>query len=91
MVAVSPPLHVMLDMAVAGTNIDALLRLDAAWTDAAKQGDVTDRDREALVALGRLLDAQFALVERDAAVLQSVCESYPEMGGRASQRPTLRR
>ena len=74
----TPPLHVMLDLASLSANADTLIQLDSAWTEAEKQGEVTDRDREALLALGRQIDVQFALVERDAGTLQEVCKSYPE-------------
>jgi hypothetical protein len=72
-----PPVHVILDVAVAATDIQRLLALDRAWTGAEERsGELSDRDREALVVLGNNLDMQIAIVERHALTLREVFDSY---------------
>ena len=71
------PVHVVLDFAEAAADMLRLLSLDAAWTGVAeRRGEFTERDREALVTLGRKIDAEVAVVERHAATLARTCESY---------------
>ena len=73
----NPPIHVILDAAEAAADMLRLLSLDAAWTGAAERGgELSERDREALVALGRKIDAEVAIVERHAFVLRGIFESY---------------
>jgi hypothetical protein len=72
-----PPVHVMLDVAEAAADMLQLVLLDRAWTGAAERSrEFSDRDREALVALGNKLDTQIATVERHAHTLREVFDSY---------------
>ena len=75
-----PPVHVILDVVQAAADMKQLLLLDAAWTQAAERSDqLTERDREALVALGSRIDAEVAIVERHAATLQRIFEAHPAL------------
>jgi hypothetical protein len=69
----------MLEIATAAADFSRLLVLDRAWTTPVERGQqMSDRDREALVALGNEIDALVALVERHGHTLHRLFGSYHE-------------
>jgi hypothetical protein len=83
---ISPPNHMIQDVAIAASDLQRLLVLDRIWTGAENNSSTfTDRDREALFTLGRCLDLELALAERHGGTLGQFFDSY---GGWVNQRIT---
>jgi hypothetical protein len=67
----------MIYVAEAVADMQRLLVLDSAWTDAGRRSrEFNDRDREALVDLGKGVDTEIAVVERHVDVLRGVIQAH---------------
>ncbi|WP_218878168.1 hypothetical protein, partial [Streptomyces sp. TLI_55] len=70
-----PALHDTISIAEALADMQRLITLDAAWTAAG--GDIrTARDSQVLIALGRQIDDQIAVVERHAFKMQRIFTTH---------------
>jgi hypothetical protein len=65
-----------LEIPEAAADIHRLLLLDASWTGAERYDEIGERGREALVSLANKLDAQYAIVERQAHALRQTFDRY---------------
>ena len=72
-----PPVHVLLDVGQAATDLQHLVMMDRMWTEVADQSaGVDDRGRETLLAVGNRIYDGLGVAERHVLALQAVFAAH---------------